>query len=213
VLRHGREITIRQLLNHTSGLPETFTFDEAVSGPLLFEPGSEFSYANANYVALGRIVEKVTGRNLADVVEERLVSPLDLEHTSYGTTGFEEDGPDWLGGPETPTREVDGDGGIVSTADDVATFFGALLSGKVLRPRLLAAMRRTVPTRAAQPGLGIFYWRLPCGTAWGHGGTEPQYSTMALSSADGTKTVVAAVNTFDFDDVLALAKQLYCAAG
>jgi D-alanyl-D-alanine carboxypeptidase len=211
LLRHG-EITIRQLLNHTSGLPQTFTFEEAASGPLLFEPGSDFSYANANYVALGRIVEKVTGRNLADVVEERIIRPLELEHTSYGTAGFEEDGPDWLGGPETPTGEVSGDGGIVSTAGDVATFFGALMSGKVLRPRLLATMRQTVPTPAERPGLGIFRWRLSCGAAWGHGGTEPQYSTMALSSADGTKTVVAAMNTFDFDDVLSLAKQLYCDA-
>src|SRR6266545_3049800 len=81
-LREGRRITIRQLLNHTSGLPQDVSFALAppkAQRPLLFRPGTAHSYSNLNYVVLGLIVEKVTGIRLDRVLRDRIFRPLGLE--------------------------------------------------------------------------------------------------------------------------------------
>lgn len=101
---NGRFITIRELLNHSSGL---FDFDEdkawikarfanparvwaprdlvriAVRHKPHFPPGSSWRYSNTNYVVLGLVVEHVTGGPLGDVLRTRLFAPLRLDATSY----------------------------------------------------------------------------------------------------------------------------------
>src|SRR6266545_7981672 len=92
VLRAVRPITVRQLLNHSSGL-----VGDSI-GPPVFHPGTRHYYSNANYILLGQIVEEVTGRPLERVVLDRIFRPLDLGDTSYGTAavGSPDEGP-WLG--------------------------------------------------------------------------------------------------------------------
>ena len=101
----GDRILIRQLLNHTSGLPSLANADvqdiwqplilrdlehvwtptEALSYiremPLLFEPGSGYHYSNANYILAGVVVEAATGRAIADEIRTRLTEPLGLAET------------------------------------------------------------------------------------------------------------------------------------
>ncbi|OAR26452.1 serine hydrolase [Streptomyces sp. ERV7] len=103
---HGRAITIRMLLNHTSGLSD-YTEDAALLPAILgkdqrrwtseellaigvghdpvFAPGSAWAYSNTNYAAIGAVLEKVTGVSLADLVRDRIARPLGLRHTSYAT--------------------------------------------------------------------------------------------------------------------------------
>jgi D-alanyl-D-alanine carboxypeptidase len=213
----GRRITVRQLLNHTSGLaddlsslPPARRVAAAAAQPLLFRPGTDFSYANTNYVALGLIIEKVTGRRLDRVILDRIFRPLGLEDTSYGAAALQPEDrmPAWLGVPVEFGSPVAGDGGIVSTTDDLARFFGALLGGELFGDRLLSEMRRARFDIGV--GLGLFRFDLPCGSAWGHGGQYPAYATMALASRDGAKVVVVAKPVFDFENVLAMAEALYC---
>ena len=87
------KITVRELMNHTSGLPPDLSLGQplrdrvqaiAASG-VLFRPGTSTAYSNGNYVLLGLIVEKITGRRLDRVVTDRIIRPLHLERTSYGT--------------------------------------------------------------------------------------------------------------------------------
>ncbi|MFG2550088.1 serine hydrolase domain-containing protein [Streptomyces sp. NPDC048581] len=94
----GDTITVRQLLNHTSGVfshtsdqpalstQETYTPEElvaiAVSHPADFPAGTGWAYSNTNYVLAGMIVEQVTGRMLADEITDRLARPLGLTGTS-----------------------------------------------------------------------------------------------------------------------------------
>ncbi|MGE7867255.1 serine hydrolase domain-containing protein [Bacillus paramycoides] len=95
----GNQITIRQLLNHTSGIAEylkskdadimnskkTYTAEEIVkiglSLPPDFSPGKGWSYSNTGYVILGMLIEKITGNSYAEEIEKRIIGPLDLSNT------------------------------------------------------------------------------------------------------------------------------------
>lgn len=102
MIPNGSAITIRMLLDHTSGLfnylddpriLKVFTGRDtrvwtpqqliavAVSHPPLFAPGAEYSYSNTNYVALGLILQKATGQSLADLIQDRIAKPLGLTGT------------------------------------------------------------------------------------------------------------------------------------
>ncbi|WP_462154084.1 serine hydrolase [Pseudoalteromonas piscicida] len=97
----GDQITIRQLLNHTSGLPDVFQhpefrqlqshnpynrdefIDHFCSGDLLFEPGSAFRYSNAGYTILGRILELVSEKSYWQLLEKQILVPLDMKETGF----------------------------------------------------------------------------------------------------------------------------------
>lgn len=102
LLANGDRITVRQLLNHTSGLPDYTTDPELFAGiimnrvwhprelvalaekhPQLFAPGSAWSYSNTNYIVAGLLIEAVTGHPLARELDRRIFSPLRLNHTSF----------------------------------------------------------------------------------------------------------------------------------
>ncbi|EJR57446.1 hypothetical protein IIO_04973 [Bacillus cereus VD115] len=94
-----KQITIRQLLNHTSGIAnyttskdfnimdtkKSYTAEELVkvgiSMPPDFAPGKSWSYSNTGYVLLGIIIEKVTGNSYAEEIENRIIEPLELSNT------------------------------------------------------------------------------------------------------------------------------------
>ncbi|PHC92718.1 D-alanyl-D-alanine carboxypeptidase [Bacillus pseudomycoides] len=96
----AKQITIRQILNHTSGIAEysrsqeadffkntkkSFTAEELVkiglSLPPDFAPGKGWSYSNTGYVLLGILIEKVTGNSYAEEIENRIIEPLELSNT------------------------------------------------------------------------------------------------------------------------------------
>ncbi|MGG0649800.1 serine hydrolase domain-containing protein [Bacillus mycoides] len=95
----GNQITIRQLLNHTSGIAEylkskdadimnsrkTYTAEEIVkiglSLPPDFSPGKGWAYSNTGYVILGMLIEKISGNSYAEEIEKRIIEPLDLSNT------------------------------------------------------------------------------------------------------------------------------------
>ncbi|MBF6328114.1 serine hydrolase domain-containing protein [Nocardia transvalensis] len=98
----GRAITVRQVLQHRSGLPEltevpeideyraaqtgrTFTPEEEIAAalrlPAKFAPGTRFEYTNTNYIVAGMLVERVTGRPYAEQLRERILAPLGLPDT------------------------------------------------------------------------------------------------------------------------------------
>ncbi len=117
VVPDGHRITVRHLLNHTSGLYDylhtlpmppqqefldnrwrTWTADELVQralvNPPTFEPpGSAYAYSNTGYVLLGQIIEEVTGRSYGDEIERRIIRPLRLRETSLPGTSPRIRGP------------------------------------------------------------------------------------------------------------------------
>jgi D-alanyl-D-alanine carboxypeptidase len=97
---HAKEVTLRNLLTHTSGLHDYFdmpdaAFDEltahpitysnliarVASLPLDFAPGSQWSYSNTGYLLLGRVIEVVSGEQYKDYLQHHILSPLHMKHT------------------------------------------------------------------------------------------------------------------------------------
>ncbi|SIS86613.1 CubicO group peptidase, beta-lactamase class C family [Chryseobacterium ureilyticum] len=142
-LKEYENITIHQLLNHTSGL-------NMMGGKLMFKSGSDFYYSNDGFNALGKIVETVTGKSYDENAVE-LFKKAGMTHSSTGdifkgnnfASAYVGNGntaqevpnmPKRLGGKEIGTPA----GGILSTIDDLHTWNNALYGGKILKPETLA---------------------------------------------------------------------------
>jgi D-alanyl-D-alanine carboxypeptidase len=235
LLPNGGRITIRQLLGHTSGVFD-YTNDSAVfrpywsqprfvwtprrliavatsHPPVFTPPGSRYAYSSTNYLVLGLIVERVTGRTLGEQLREWIFKPLGLRDTSFvpgrwravgeahGFRAPSHDGVVSRGAAVTDTKDYSASwtwaaGAIVSNADDLARFFDALLGGKVLRPSFLRAMETTGPS--GRYGLGLAVYQTRCGRAWGHTGNVLGYVAAAWNKKDGHRQVVLMVNSYPF---------------
>lgn len=197
----GRKITIRQLLQHTSGLPEftghpdwedegktrfkTFTPEDTVKTALELEPPkktkSGFFYSNTNYNVISLIVAKVTGREIDAEIDARIIKPLGLKGTSWPGTkttlpepvlhGYAE-GEDLT---EWNTSGYGAAGALISTGADTTAFWSALMSKGILPFEQLAEMRKTVDDGSGNGyGLGIEKYDIaPDLVAWGHSGSMP----------------------------------------
>ncbi|MFD5462758.1 serine hydrolase domain-containing protein [Kitasatospora sp. NPDC127059] len=177
----GSNITVRQLLQHTSGLPEYVNTDAILTGPkryyeprdLLdaalakkaqFAPGTRWEYSNTNYLVAGLIIQKVTGRPLGEEITKRIIDRIGLRHTSFptpGDMGIPEAHPEGYtrdaGGSLRDYTELDPSwgwaaGSVVSTNSDLIRFYTALLGGRLLPAAQLAQMRTTVPADELGPG-------------------------------------------------------------
>ena len=238
-LREGRRIRLRNLLNHTSGIPDYMELEpwrsavgrnprvvisprrlvaSAAGLALEFRPGSRASYSNTNYLVLGEIVQRITGRSLARVLRGRVFGPLGLTATAYESgrrtlRGDQMHGYDVSGSPPTDVslHGLGGpwaDGAIVSNARDLAVFFGALLRGQLVPPRLVAQMEKIVP-RSHGEGMGLYRLPSPCGRwFYGHTGGTPGYITFAAGSRDGRRFFVFAFNGVGPDAIHAMDRYL-----
>ncbi|MFE3786788.1 serine hydrolase domain-containing protein [Streptomyces goshikiensis] len=236
----GRKITVRMLLNHTSGIDdyviEAFpslkenspkSLDDfrhrtlrpatligyGLNRPQLFEPGTDWSYSNTNYLLLGELLRKVTGEDPERVITRDVIRPAGLRHTYFPGTDPVIRGPhsrmyESLGGLIDPPRDYSEynmtmagtAGALISTTQDLNTFYRALLQGDLLPAAQLRQMRTTVAVKGPDGavviryGLGIYSMDTPCGPAWGHDGGVFGASTQAMSSADGERQFAAGFN-------------------
>ena len=226
VVPRGNEITIRQLLQHRSGLVNYTDYESWLKGPtrsgslrpidlvrfagskpLAFKPGTRWSYSNTNYIALGLVIEQVTGRSYANELEQRIFGPLGLDDTELAKTRLLPDLPDdgeLLPGYNRVPSDYDVDwanpkvswaaGAIVSNVRDISSFYSALLSGRILSSASLAKMKETVGTGPhTGAGLGIFSGSSRCGRSWGHDGGILDYHTSVRASETGDRVGVTSV--------------------
>jgi len=235
-LPNAKDITVRQLMNHTSGLvryefKEQFTKDltanpEKVWKPaelvayLLdekppFEAGKGWDYSDTNYIVLGMIIEKVTGRKFYDEATRRLLKPLKLSDT------IPQDGPRLKGvvqgyaGPNNPFGGTDGmivngkfvinpqfewtGGGYASTTQDLARWVKMIYEGKAFSPDLLPQVVDGVAApmlgRETRYGLGSIIRNTQVGTSYGHSGFFPGYMTDMAYFPDQKIGAAVQVNT------------------
>ena len=166
----GSKITIHHLLTHTSGIPsytnfpkffETMSRDpytpdafvKKFSGlPLEFEPGSTFSYDNSGYFLLGVIIEKITGKPYADVLQENILTPLDMKDTGYDlagpiiskrASGYEKRSEGYINAPYLDMSIPYAAGSLYSTVEDLHRWDQALYTDKLLADTTLKATMYT----------------------------------------------------------------------
>lgn len=239
-LPHGRSVTVRQLLDHSSGIrdylddPEFQLADEAAVRRFVevdrwrtytpralldvadrhsayVPPGQGWKYSNTNYVLVGMLIEKVSGRTWQQEVRRRIVRPLRLDDTVMPTTSPRIPGRHAKGYFPLPEGPVDisrlnpsvagAAGAGISSTDDLNRFLAALLHGRLLPKAQLAEMRRTVPAPelGASYGLGIVRYETACGPVWGHPGGIPGYQTFLLGTEDGRRQVALSGNPYGED--------------
>ena len=151
------EITIHQLLRHASGLPggvggdfekigETEFVEKVLGSPLKFPVGTQFSYSNVGYSLLALIIEKVSGQTYEQYLYENLWKPAGMEMTGYSRPSFNRDlisvgyrddarwgkpiEKEWAGA--APYLHLKGNGGILSTTEDLFKWDQALVTDKIL---------------------------------------------------------------------------------
>ena len=155
-----KDITIRDLMTHYSGLPPDLDLKIAWSGrEAAYQmamrarptnpPGSRFVYSDINFETLGFIVEKLTGESLNDYASQKIFSPLGMKETRFlpprdwdariAPTQYDEQGHMLRGVVHDPTARrmggVAGHAGLFSTADDLAKFAQELLGGNTILSR------------------------------------------------------------------------------
>jgi D-alanyl-D-alanine carboxypeptidase len=166
-------VTIRQLLNMTSGISnlnadaveaavfadpnKVWTPEESIAafvGPPVGKPGGPWMYCNTNYILLGMVIKQITGSTISSQVRQRILTPLSLDSTYFGGEEMFS-GPTahpWYNGtdifpiPRTANYTVAlAAGGMVSTAADMARGVKALFEGALIAPSSLDQMRTCVP--------------------------------------------------------------------
>jgi D-alanyl-D-alanine carboxypeptidase len=200
---HANEITVRQLLTQTSGLPDYLdvpgidttklvTFEQlmaSVAGkPLQFAPGGGWRYSNTNYVILGRIIENVSGERYEAYVQKHILDPLGMTQTF--TIGDESSIPGMAFGYQlvdghlSPVRGPISQsygwsaGDLVSTVGDVAKWSDALQNGRVVSPQDYALMTTSQPTTQGDSGygFGLFIDSVYDQRRIGHTGGDPGFT-------------------------------------
>lgn len=180
---NGDSIHVRQLLNHTSGVPDYLTesfaqmairdsqriwqphelVSRAVAGRTIV-PGRGWAYSNTNYVLLGLIIERVTNTPLNNEIRNRILWPLGMQHTYLEP----EDQPVVVRTYEN-ARDLThvnlslawGAGHMSASPDDLNTFIRALNEGRLLGPELQAQMHDMVWSGArSRYGLGLMQYQL-----------------------------------------------------
>nr|WP_063779258.1 serine hydrolase domain-containing protein [Kibdelosporangium sp. MJ126-NF4]CEL15705.1 D-alanyl-D-alanine carboxypeptidase [Kibdelosporangium sp. MJ126-NF4]CTQ93630.1 D-alanyl-D-alanine carboxypeptidase (EC 3.4.16.4) [Kibdelosporangium sp. MJ126-NF4] len=223
----GNAIKVRHLLQHTSGIPNYTQYigavgieklrdvyfdprrlvDIALEHPANFKPGEKWEYSNTGYVLLGLMVERVTGRPIAEQVQTRVIDRIGLRDTYWPGVGdrtirgaHPHGYARALNGSTMDVTEIDPSWGwaagqLVSTPADLNSFFGALMNGKLVPAKELAEMRKTIPAQSwpgARYGLGITSTPLTCGGLyWGHGGDIPGFETRGGVTEDGRRASIA----------------------
>lgn len=178
-------VTVRNLLNHTSGLPNYTDFasfpqvelfpaapdqviDRFRSLPLNFAPGAAVAYSNSGYVLLGKLIEQVSGMPYADYLNQRIFGPLGMANSGYdpgdfsplnGTRGYAGGAPALA----LDTSNLYAAGALYASTEDLYRLVLALDSGLILPPDLLAQMYT--------PGAGNF------GYGWK---IEPRFGRRAI---------------------------------
>jgi D-alanyl-D-alanine carboxypeptidase len=221
-------VTILQLLNHTSGLseyaklPNFSTLEVNTTTPLqtlqdlnptfVSQPGTQFHYSSANYVLLGMIVERITGQNWRDYIRSNFFAPANMTSATfydpYSVVPHRAFGYAGVGSTLRHTLYHDpswafGEGGIVATVRDLSAWDRALFDNHVLSATMFSEMQQPgtlLDGEKTQYGKGFFLGQvLGYREVW-HGGLGiGGFRSENILFPDNRVAFVYLSNTYDFD--------------
>ena len=223
-LRRGNEVTIRELLSHTSGYqdywPQDYVMpnmlkpvtaeqilDQWARKPLDFDPGTEWQYSNTNFVIAGLIVEKASRQPLLQFLSERIFAPLGMKSvinidqerlTQTDATGYLR----YAIGPLRPSpKEGKGwlfaAGELAMPAEDLAKWDISMMNQSLLKPASYAAMERETVLKnglGTRYGLGVSVRSELGERAIEHGGEVSGFTSQNLVFPDKKVAVVVLTN-------------------
>ncbi len=220
------DITIRQLLNHTSGVSDpiflspwmdtimqnptrVFSNEEVLSwlGAPYFAPGAGWSYSNVNYILAGMIAESATGSSISSLIRNQILTPLEMDSTFYdveepetGTIAHR-----WynlIDYHDTSRVGLNTAGGcagsLFSTSAEMVQWYHALFSGDIINNASLAELTDFVPTGMDyyDYGLGFSRETTLTKTYWGHSGATWGYRSKMMYDSCRGAVVCGLVNSF-----------------
>src|SRR5690349_2368487 len=211
-------VTVAHLITHTSGLADFWRLDAykqapparpvdvvplLAAAPADFAPGARFDYANSNFLLLGLIVERVSGRALADVLHDVVFQPAGmidsgLDCETVATRGYVVHDKQFAPAPPFVVPHGDGSASVCASAPDLARFGQALAAGRLLRPETVAAMltpQKLADGRTIPFGLGVDLEPFDGRPAFGHLGGGEGFDARLTHFRDEGVTVVVLANT------------------
>ncbi len=224
-LTRASEVTLRMLLSHTSGYQDYYPLDYVAPFmqkdvtakeildkwakiPLDFDPGTKWQYSNTNYVIIGQIIEKLTGKPLIAFLRTRLFDPIGVKSPVDITRDtWSKDDPDGhtqfaLGPARWQKPEGNGwmyaAGELAMTARDLAKWDMAFMTGKVLAPESLRTMTEDVRLKGGSAtgyGLGLDIGRTGKGTRrWSHTGGAAGFLSQNTMFPDEKTSITVLTN-------------------
>ncbi|MEP6748090.1 MAG: serine hydrolase [Bacteroidota bacterium] len=218
------KVTIENLLSHTSGIynytnDEAFMKNEAIKPtsqekmfalfkdkPLEFEPGSKFSYSNSNYILLGYIIEKITGKPYEQAMHEIIFSPLQMNHSGFNFTSLQS--ADKATGyfsltatSNTPATIIDSSasfaaGAIYTTVGDLYKWDRSLYTEKIISK---ASLKDAYTPRKERYGFGWFIDSAYDKPIYKHGGGIFGFTTNILRDPSEDICIILLDNKGDGD--------------
>jgi CubicO group peptidase (beta-lactamase class C family) len=217
-----KRITARMVLSHSGGLPNW----GGTPLEMEFDPGERFGYSGEGYVYLQKVVEKITGMTLNQIVTREVFSPLGMNESSYvwadELEGRMATGHSSRGEPMKKNRREGGDGNaaasLLTTARDYARFLSAVLNREVLEPStweiVLEPEVQVVERETKEPVDNVFWglgWGLQtgdAGKAFFHWGDNPGYKNYVIGYPDEGRGLVYFTNS---DEGLSIADPIVAA--
>lgn len=229
-------ITIKQLLNHTSGLTDILK-NGFLNAPFIepygdysdkvlyskidtidFVKGSRYSYCNTNYFLLCKIIERVTDKSYEANLQEMIFNPLGLKNAfPYNSNTIKNlahpiiDGQDLQAYPKKANNILSqGSGNIVSDIYDLNKFIRALLVDKtLLKKESLNLMSDFFTFKKTKSGLGLFEETYSNKTLWGHTGRQISYITYAFVDIKTGQSIVVMNNNAN-DEIIDKVFEMIC---
>ncbi len=222
-------VNIHHLLTHSSGIPSYTSFpgffqeksrDPAspkefvktfADSTLQFSPGERFAYNNSGYFLLGHIIEEVTGKSYEQVLQERILDPLNMKNTGYDhhetilknrAAGYEKRGNNYINAPYLDMSIPYAAGSLYSTAEDLYKWDRALKKDEILSEASKKLMfSPQIPDGDAQYGYGWAIANMPVGQSTNsvpivaHGGGINGFNTLIVRFPEEDDLVVLLNNT------------------
>lgn len=243
-------MTLRQLLQHTSGMPDytqapgfadaladspevapppAALLDYAAGVALNFPPGTGYQYSNSENIAVGMMVEAVTGASYEHAVRMKVTAPLDLRRTRMPQgilipdpfihgylwdQGIPQDYSQWfppLDGGVAWGGWAWASGGMVSTPAELNRFARGYASGRLFGPEVQEKQTQFLDGGESDPpgpgenaaGLGLFRYRTRCGRVVGHTGSIPAgYTQFAASTPNGRRSATFTITIQFTEEIL-----------